>query len=838
MRSSNPRIGLAKVDLSLPFRLSGLSASSILELQTKQVTETGTTSSAVETFNEVRVLIESGRGERVQCNFPASTNLSEMLISLIKSGQIAGDVSLIQEKFFEGVSLVYLRSIITGSQLLSGTLESMGIVSGSVKFRLSIPDSFMLPGYNSSLVVETPLSREPQQESHLTTTTTTTTSTETIVTPRANAVTVPTVSNDSVLLQSSSSSSPSSPSSSSSSSSILNLSSTPSTLFSTSIPIATSQTLAPPLPIVVSRDAFQKASMSSSVINPVTAPSIMSAADIEAAEDEAAARRVVRIRSTGRSVRASVAELRAAAFDADAREALETLIKMLDSLVLRPGDLRVRSVRTSNPTFASRVGRFPSTLNILRAVGFKDKEQGADTSDLQILMLQQVDEDDEITLGVREILALEAHSLGAKFPPAPEPNVAHRERIAQVVEQTVQAFDPFKATVLKVEVDPATSIAKPAIKILDGGGQADILRSVVQSASSSMMTLPSSSLLSVPTPSSLGPSSSPHMTEMERKVAGLKARAQELVSQNAPSLSTPESRCTQITFYTPPVTLSNDIDSRISSSSISSSADQDDKMVDIPEERDPEAAKLQLEFMRKRMRQAEKAKEGFHTKAMREAEMLQGAKVFTTALVKVHFPDRTVVQGMFSPQEPVSSIYLWLKDLLLKSEDDEDTHASITENNNENVIMESSVLNEENISMQSGLQFPQFYLYQSPPPTQLAENDTRSLIEARLTPAALLHLGWGSKIGSSSSGVVKKREAYFNSRAFELEAATRMGVRELQYPTSVNVNEISINGSTATTTTGNIDETERLINAAANNLLGGGGGGSGGSGKPSWLKLR
>ena len=832
MRSSNPRIGLAKVDLSLPFRLSGLSASSILELQTKQVTETGTTSSAVETFNEVRVLIESGRGERVQCNFPASTNLSEMLISLIKSGQIAGDVSLIQEKKFEGVSLVYLRSIITGSQLLSGTLESMGIVSGSVKFRLSIPDSFMLPGYNSSLVVETPISREPQQESLSTITTT-----ETLVTPQAIVVTVPTVANDSVLLQSSSPSSPSS-----SSSSILNSSSTPSTLFSTSTPVATSQTLAPPLPIVVSRDAFQKASMSSSVINRVTAPSIMSAADIEAAEDEAAARRVVRIRSTGRSVRASVAELRAAAFDADAREALETLIKMLDSLVLRPGDLRVRSVRTSNPTFASRVGRFPSTLNILRAVGFKDKEQGADTSDLQILMLQQVDEDDEITLGVREILALEAHSLGAKFPPAPEPNVAHRERIAQVVEQTVQAFDPFKATVLKVEVDPATSIAKPAIKILDGGGQADILRSVVQSASSSMMTLPSSSLLSVPTPSSLGPSlsSSPHMTEMEKKVAGLKARAQELVSQNAPSLSTPESRCTQITFYTPPVTLSNDLEnSRISSSSISSSADQDDKMVDIPEERDPEAAKLQLEFMRKRMRQAEKAKEGFHTKAMREAEMLQGAKVFTTALVKVHFPDRTIVQGMFSPQEPVSSIYLWLKDLLLKSEDDEDTHASITENNNENVIMESSVLNEENRSMQSTLQFPQFYLYQSPPPTQLAENDTRSLIEARLTPAALLHLGWGSKIGSSSSGVVKKREAYFNSRAFELEAATRMGVREFHYPTSVNVNEISINGSTATTTTGNIDETERLINAAANNLLGGGGGGgSGGSGKPNWLKLR
>jgi hypothetical protein len=45
----------------------------------------------------------------------------------------------------------------------------------------------------------------------------------------------------------------------------------------------------------------------------------------------------------------------------------------------------------------------------------------------------------------------------------------------------------------------------------------------------------------------------------------------------------------------------------------SSSSVDDAAMVDIPEERDPEAARLQLEFMRKRMRQAEKAKDAFET---------------------------------------------------------------------------------------------------------------------------------------------------------------------------------------------------------------------------------
>ena len=336
------------------------------------------------------------------------------------------------------------------------------------------------------------------------------------------------------------------------------------------------------------------------------------------------------------------------------------------------------------------------------------------------------------------------------------------------------------------------------------------------------------------------------MTEMERKVAGLKARAQELIALNAPMLSTPESRNTQITFYSPPPPVEADIMSQsrsLSSATSSSTVDDAAAMVDVPEERDPEAARLQLEFMRKRMRQAEKAKDGFHTKAMREAEVLQGAKVFTTAVVKVNFPDRTVVQGMFSPQEPVSALYAWLKDLLK-----EDNEGSGSSNNGEDTTMDSS--SSSSLSTETPQKLPQFYLYQSPPPTQLAENDSRSLTDARLTPAALLHLGWGSKIGSSSanSGVGggggiagRKREDYFNKRAFELEAATREGVRELHYPSSVSVNDVSMTGAgTRGGGGGGVDETEKMINAAANNLLGGGGGGGGGggSGKPSWLKLR
>jgi hypothetical protein len=39
----------------------------------------------------------------------------------------------------------------------------------------------------------------------------------------------------------------------------------------------------------------------------------------------------------------------------------------------------------------------------------------------------------------------------------------------------------------------------------------------------------------------------------------------------------------------------------------------------------------------------------FHTRTMQELEQLQKAKVYTTTLIRVQMPDRTVLQGTFSP---------------------------------------------------------------------------------------------------------------------------------------------------------------------------------------------
>ncbi len=53
-------------------------------------------------------------------------------------------------------------------------------------------------------------------------------------------------------------------------------------------------------------------------------------------------------------------------------EAVTTLLKLLDNVVGRPGDLKTRSIRISNATFQSKVGRFSGAVQVLTAAGFEE----------------------------------------------------------------------------------------------------------------------------------------------------------------------------------------------------------------------------------------------------------------------------------------------------------------------------------------------------------------------------------------------------------------------------------------------------------------------------------
>jgi hypothetical protein len=52
------------------------------------------------------------------------------------------------------------------------------------------------------------------------------------------------------------------------------------------------------------------------------------------------------------------------------------------------------------------------------------------------------------------------------------------------------------------------------------------------------------------------------------------------------------------------------------------------------------------------------------TRAMRELQRLEKASVYKEAVIRVQFPDQTVVQGCFHPDEPVGNVYDWIASCL------------------------------------------------------------------------------------------------------------------------------------------------------------------------------
>jgi len=92
------------------------------------------------------------------------------------------------------------------------------------------------------------------------------------------------------------------------------------------------------------------------------------------------------------------------------------------------------------------------------------------------------------------------------------------------------------------------------------------------------------------------------------------------------------------------------------------------------------------------------------TRAMREREEVRGKKKYVKVLIRVRFPDRHVLQGTFMARESVGALKDFVRDHLA------DPGRS-------------------------------FYLYVSPPVTKLTD-ETRSLIQSDLAPAALVYFSW------------------------------------------------------------------------------------------------
>ncbi|KAK1939426.1 Tether containing UBX domain for GLUT4 [Phytophthora citrophthora] len=119
-------------------------------------------------------------------------------------------------------------------------------------------------------------------------------------------------------------------------------------------------------------------------------------------------------------------------------------------------------------------------------------------------------------------------------------------------------------------------------------------------------------------------------------------------------------------------------------------------------------AQLLISSLKARREEMEKTKhvhQNFRTQAMRELDELKRKKVFQSALIRVQFPDRAVLQASFHPNETI-----------------QDVMDHVTE------------------CLADQYQTSKFHLYVTPPMQKLAAMKT--LAELNLLPAALMYLSW------------------------------------------------------------------------------------------------
>jgi hypothetical protein len=402
-------------------------------------------------------------------------------------------------------------------------------------------------------------------------------------------------------------------------------------------------------------------------------------------------------------------------FDADSRLCMITLIKLLDNVLQKPDNPKVRSIRLGNPAFHAKVVR-TGGVDVLEACGFErrgeqtepkllEKQRDHYQAEAVFLILPESNDDNHndndndnetadsvlqaVLVTARHMLAqvcihqlkCSAHDLPKFQPPKGKARVQVGSASASTSSTAAShsnsnaaaSFDPYQGQRFDGQSAAAgANLGAPQGWKSQTTAKLEALQQTQQRLERKLQT------------------------KVDRQwVATRPAQAQSLVSAAA-------------------------FDSTTTSTSSSSS----------------DASLLAARMAKQQQERTAAESRGFTTKAMRDLEQLQKQKVYSHTQLAVQFPDGCVVRGNCLPHERIQTVLQLLKQQVLRLRVDDGDTMDMNMDMNMDTNMEGS-------SLPSQLPLPllpPFELYMTPPRTLL--DSQKSLQELGLVRAAKVYVSW------------------------------------------------------------------------------------------------
>ncbi|KAL9188586.1 hypothetical protein ACHAXT_006964 [Thalassiosira profunda] len=297
-------------------------------------------------------------------------------------------------------------------------------------------------------------------------------------------------------------------------------------------------------------------------------------------------------------------------FDAATKDCLNTLLKIIDNLLSRPDEPKVRSIRCANAAFDKRVGRCAGGYDFLYSVGFQPNYAalGGGNAQPETLELTAENESRELLLRGRKVLVHSAvRDLGIEegdLPPIP--------KTPESLPASTLAAPPASATASR------NNSRGPA-------SQFNVYKTHSHNIQSAAMGAPD------PYSDASG------MSTTERQLQQLQSKKDRLERE----LQSIEADRGLVAYRAGDG--SSAVEARSTAAATGSAGKSDSSLV---------AARM------KRMEEERKKREegGFTTKAMRDLERMKKAKVYSHAQIRVNFSDGTHLHAKFLPREKVAAV--------------------------------------------------------------------------------------------------------------------------------------------------------------------------------------